>query len=512
MKRATRTDTVVLLLAALNVALHIAFYNTLGFHRDELLYFSLGQHPAAGYASVPPFTGIMAWIMIQIAGSSLFSARILPALMSGVLVWVVSLIVKEMKGGNYARVLASAGVIVTPINLRGFSLFQPVFFDVLFWTLIFWSVLRLINTGRDKYLILLGVITGFAFLNKYLVLLQLTALLAMFTLSDRRQIFRRRAFYLALLLTIFIALPNLVWQFLHDLPVLTHMKALNDSQLVNVDRLTFLTDQVFIAFMGSLLTIPGLIFLFSVKEMSPYRILGFTCLIVLAALLLLRGKSYYSAGLIPFLAAAGAVAWEHWLKRLLPRAILLLTLVLVTLPALPMGIPVFRKVKLAEYFAFVRDRIGFDAPLRDEDGQYHALPQDYADMLGWDELAAAAGSAWQSIPDPSSCFVFCNNYGQAGALTVLGKQYGLPQPVCFSESFYYWIPKILPVEITSAIYVNDQLGEDIADIFTDIAVAGEVTDTLAREYGTKVYLCTRPRKSFNRFWMEIWPQVKTPFD
>ncbi|MBN1200191.1 MAG: hypothetical protein JXA23_12620 [Bacteroidales bacterium] len=165
-----------------------------------------------------------------------------------------------------------------------------------------------------------------------------------------------------------------------------------------------------------------------------------------------------------------------------------------------------------EYFAFFKGKIGFDAPLRDEDGIYHPLPQDYSDMLGWDELAVSAGNAWQKVADKAACFVYCENYGQAGAITVLGKKYGLPQPVCFSESFFYWIPKALTVEITSAIYVNDELGEDIEAIFADIIVAGEVTDTLAREFGAKVYLCTRPRRSFNQFWIETWPQVKTPFN
>ncbi len=31
------------LIVVSNIAIHLAFYNTLGFHRDELLYFSLGE-------------------------------------------------------------------------------------------------------------------------------------------------------------------------------------------------------------------------------------------------------------------------------------------------------------------------------------------------------------------------------------------------------------------------------------------------------------------------------------
>jgi hypothetical protein len=55
----------IVIIALINVALHLGFYNTLGFHRDELLYFFLGRHLSAGYASVPPLTGFLACLIIS---------------------------------------------------------------------------------------------------------------------------------------------------------------------------------------------------------------------------------------------------------------------------------------------------------------------------------------------------------------------------------------------------------------------------------------------------------------
>ena len=80
----------------MNVFIHLFFYDTLGFHRDELLYFSLGTHPSFGYASVPPLVGWTAWLMSQVFGFTLFAARILPALLSSVLILLSSSIAKEM--------------------------------------------------------------------------------------------------------------------------------------------------------------------------------------------------------------------------------------------------------------------------------------------------------------------------------------------------------------------------------------------------------------------------------
>jgi hypothetical protein len=498
-------------IAALSVVMHLAVYNTLGFHRDELLYFSLGTHPSAGYASVPPFTGIMAYFMIHLAGSNLFSARLLPALLSGVLVVLAAGITKELKGGPYARILAAIGILVLPINMRGFYMFQPVFFDVFFWTLIFYIALKWMNTGKDRYISLLGIIAGLALLNKYLVLLLFFSFALALPFTRYRALFRNRALYLAVLLALLVFLPNLIWQVLYHLPVVTHMRALHDSQLVHVNRVGFLTDQLFLGFLSSLLILPALVGAFFSKTLKPARPLVIASILVILMLCLLRGKSYYTAGVLPFLVCTGAVLWEKmasvkWVRVALPSVMILLTI-----PALPAAIPVWKADKLAAFFEGMQRSIGVDAILRDEDGNIQKLPQDYADMLGWDELALITSKAWNEIPEKSAAFIYCENYGQAGAISVLGKKFGLPEPVCFSESFFYWAPRDFPAEITSLVYINDELGRDIDSIFSEITVVGKISNPLAREYGTTVYLCLKPVTSFNDFYRVRVKQVESPF-
>jgi 4-amino-4-deoxy-L-arabinose transferase-like glycosyltransferase len=112
----------VLIIAIFNVSLHLSVLNNLEYHRDELLYFSLGQHPDFGYNSVPPMIGWLAWIFQNIFGFSLFAVRILPALMSGVLIILVARMAEELGGSNYAQILAAVGVTVTGFGLRTFGL------------------------------------------------------------------------------------------------------------------------------------------------------------------------------------------------------------------------------------------------------------------------------------------------------------------------------------------------------------------------------------------------------
>jgi hypothetical protein len=197
---------------------------------------------------------------------------------------------------------------------------------------------------------------------------------------------------------------------------------------------------------------------------------------------------------------AGAVLWEKLLRKTWLKILFLVFLVLLTIPIVPIGVPVFRQQKLVSYFETLRTKYGMDFVTRFEDNSIHSLPQDYADMLGWEELTSITARAWESIKDKKAAFIYAENYGQAGAITVIGKKYGLPEPVCFSESFRYWFPKTFNPDITSMVYINDVPGEDVKTLFRKITVVGSISNPDAREYGTTVYLCQDPVESFNKFW------------
>ncbi|MEI6884377.1 MAG: glycosyltransferase family 39 protein [Bacteroidota bacterium] len=498
-------------IALFNILLHFTFYNILSFHRDELLYFSLGQHLSAGYASVPPFIGFMAWLMINTMGYSLLACRILPILFGGIMVWLVAAIAKELKGKQYAQIIASIAFVVTPFNLRTFMLYMPVFFDCFFWTMILYLALRWINTRSDKWLLFLGLAAGLGMLNKYLIAVELLAVIIAFALSGYRNIFTRKYFWIAILLALIIFLPNLIWQLKNNLPVLIHMRALNDIQLVHVNRFAFFSDQIFIATMAALLAIPGILYFSISGKVKEYRPLMLASLLSFLIIALLRGKSYYTIGLFPFWIAAGGVFWETRLKGIAFRILLPASLVLLTIPILPMGIPVYNAPKLADYFKGAKQATGFDQELRWETGKIHSLPQDYADMLGWDELAGITSNAYAMVSDKKACMIYADNYGQAGAVMVLGKKYNLPEPVCFSESFFYWLPRNPQTEIKTLIYINDELSQDVHDLFADCQLIGRIENKYAREYGTGVWLCTNPHSGFNELWKQRILQVTNPF-
>jgi hypothetical protein len=439
--------------------------------------------------------------MQKIFGYSQFAVRLFPAIMSGLIVLLVSAITRELGGSRYSTILAAIGMIISIFGLRTFCLFQPVHLDLLFWTISIYFVIKYINSSSDNYLLLFGIVAGIALLNKYMIGLLFLCFVVTIPFTNLKTVFRNRKFWTGILLGVIIFLPNLIWQILHGLPVTGHLSELARTQLVNVDRVAFLTDQLIIPGSATVLTIAGLLYLFINKNALKFRFIGITAVLVILTLMLLRGKSYYTIGIYPFLIAAGAVSAENILKKTWSRIILIVFLILITMPVIPIGIPIFRTERLISYFKVLGNKYKIDVGRRWEDGSIHSLPQDYADMLGWEELTLITNKAFQMIPDKRSCFIYCENYGYAGAITIIGKKYGLPEAVCFSESFRYWIPKQFNPDIKSLIYINGELGRDIQNLFNKITIVGKISNPDAREYGTSVYLCEDPVVSFNEFWI-----------
>ncbi|MCX6270347.1 MAG: glycosyltransferase family 39 protein [Bacteroidetes bacterium] len=490
----------VLLLALVNVTLHLAFYNTFEYHRDELLYFSLGLHPDFGFATVPPLIGWLATSLQQLFGFSLFAVKVIPAMLSGVMVLLVAAITAELGGNQYARLLAAIGIIITPFSLRTYFLFMPVFLDVFFWTILLFFLIRFLNTNHYKYWIVFGIFAGVAMLNKYLVALLLFSVIVSLPFFSSRLVFKRKPFYYCWFVAFIIFSPNLIWQLTHGLPVINHMKELNASQLVYVKHSDFLIDQLLMAFYSSIFTISGLIYLSFNKNAEKFRILALVSVLTIAILFFLRGKSYYTLGIFPMLIAAGAVSISQKLLHPIPRIILPVLIIILTIPILPFGLPVFRPTKMADYFKHIQDQYNIDLGRRFEDGSIHSLPQDYADMIGWEELTAITAKAYNLVPEKQKCLIYAENYGQAASIQILGKKYKLPEAVCFQESFHYWIPKSFNPDIEYFIYINKEPGVDVRKIFSQIHKIGQISNPDARELGTAVYLCSKPTTSFNEFW------------
>ncbi len=483
---------------------HLYLNGMWSFHRDELLYLALGRHLDWGFASVPPAIGFWGWIGGVVSGGSVEAVRLIATLFGTGIVVLTALMAKELlpsngqNSGKFATVLVGIAGLTTGAYLRPSMLFMPVVFDIFYWSLLCFLYLKYLNTQKSSWLLWFGAITGLGLLNKYTVLIFLFAMLPGLLLTQQRRLFSDKKFYLAAGLALLIVAPNIAWQAAHRFPVFRHMGELASSQFAHVSLSSFFSDQLRFHLGALPVWLFGFYYLCFRKEAAAWRIFGWMFLTVLAVLLFFSAKSYYSLGAYPVLIAAGAAGLEHltkkrgkWLRIALPA--LMLGLGAFTLPA---SMPLFPPEAEARFVKNLTKIPGLQGILRWEDGNYYALPQDFADMIGWEELADMVGKTWQDIPDKTTAAIYADSYGQAGAIEHFGKKYGVPEVMSFSDNYRYWLPDALPANFQTLIYVNDELGDDMPGFFRKIEKIGELNMPLSRQHGDQVYLCQGPSPAF----------------
>jgi hypothetical protein len=164
---------------------------------------------------------------------------------------------------------------------------------------------------------------------------------------------------------------------------------------------------------------------------------------------------------------------------------------------IPIVVPILPFSTTLQFFHFTANKLHIDFPLQWEDQKLHATTQDYADMLGWEELAVGASSSFNRIPEHerSSTTLFASNYGQAGALDHYRKKYDLPATVCLNSSYALWSPDTIRTQ--HFIYIDDEYPDDLKPMFKQMVKITEVQNPYAREKGTAVYLFSYPVKNLN---------------
>ena len=458
-------------------------------HRDEYLYLDYGRHLAWGYLEVPPLTALQSWVTLALGGDW-FWVKFWPILWGSLTVYVVGRAAQRLGGGPWAVALAGLSYLLGAYARLNF-LFQPNAFEVLAFTVVCYWLIRYVQEPAPRWFYAIGGMLGLGLLNKYTTLFFIAVLVGALLLTPWRRVLGTRAFWGGAALALLLWLPNLVWQIGHGLPVRHHMALLHDSQLVHVSVAGFWKSQLLMNLTSLIVWVAGLVALLG----SRYRVVGLVYVGGLLLLTLLQGKDYYALGYYPILLAAGAAWWERWLLarprwRPVLRPALLLLPVLLSIRVLPLLFtlePPAGMLALGPRF----ERLG---ALRWEDGQNHPLPQDYADMLGWHELAAKTRAAYQALPAAARgrTLILAANYGQAGAINYYNRGSGLPPANSFNGSYLFWQPTSPPEGWKYILLVDDKPANDLAHHFRSLRRVGEVSNPYARERGTAILLGIHP--------------------
>jgi hypothetical protein len=477
--------------------------------RDEYLHLDQANHLAWGYISVPPVTSWISWI-IKLLGNSVFWVKFFPALLGALTILIVWKIVEELGGGLFALVLASLSVLASAI-LRINILFQPNSLDVFFWTLVFFTILKYINTNNSKWLYAAGFAVAFGILSKYNIMFLVLGLIPAILLTEHRKIFLNRHLYISTAIAFIVLLPNIIWQYQNNFPTIHQLQELSEQQLVHVKRFDFIKDQALFFINSFFILITAFISFFLYPPFKKYRLFFWSYVFSICLFIFFRAKSYYAIGLYPVLLAFGSVYLEKiltpgWKRFLMPVSIALVVglFIPIFLVAFPIQSPEQIQKSSQRYKAF--------GLLRWEDGKDHTLPQDFADMVGWSELAREVDSTYNMIADKEHTLVLCDNYGQAGAINYYSRFKNI-RAVSFNADYINWIP--LDKEIRNIILVQEANDDDPARTkerpwFEKIELAGEINNPYAREEGTKIYLLQGAKININKIIEEEIRKRKKP--
>jgi len=452
--------------------------------RDEYLYYQQGQHLALGYLENPPLLSYLGYISSWF-GNKEWLIRFWPAFIGSLTIIVTCMITARLGGKVFAQFLAGLGVI-TGAFLRVHILFQPNIVDIFFWTCSLYFLVKFIQTNNQKDLVGCAICLALGFWSKYSIVFLIAAIFIGMLLTRHRSIFLRKNIYIAIGIALLLILPNVWWQYEHKWPLIHHMKELRDTQLVYIQPIDFIKDQFLLLFPVLIVWIAGLIWFF---RNSTYRVFAWIYVGVILLLILGSGKSYYALGIYPVLLAAGAAVWEKIFSiRRWMRYVLVAFVIGLTIPFLPIGLPMKSPEKLAALYQEKGfDKIGL---LKWEDQKNHELPMDFADMLGWKEVSEKAEKIFNSLPDSvkNSTEIFGRHYGFAGSLKFYGKDKVFRAKV-FSDngSFLLWIPD--DINFKHLLFLGRRMpdkDDEVFQHFARVTIVDSVTNKLSRQYRDKI--------------------------
>lgn len=477
--------------------LHFAAINQYGFHEDELLYMVLGKHLAWGYIETGPLIAVIGDMSKSLFGDSLIGMRIFPVICAGALVHLTGMLTIRLGGTHFAVIVACTAVAFSPAFLASGALFIPQVFDEFFWLLTVYLLVCWIQKPNDKLIYMLGVVIGFGILLKYTLLLYVAGIIVGIACTPKlRLLFKQKAFYFSMLLTFLILLPHLIWQIDHNFPAFTHYRELKETQLNYLYRIDFLTQQLLVNGPGLFIWLMGIIYIFRSKRLRKYHFFVISFFIVMLVLDLLKGKPYYGFGAYPPLFVTGAIAVEKWLevKSLVNRLTVLFFLVAPNLALSVIALPILPIKTAANVFGWARANFGITFPVKWEDQKIHNINQNYADMIGWNELARKTSALYMSLPqaEKNNTIIYTENYCIASAMSYYAKYFPLPNVVSLNGSFANWAPKNIDDKFT-IFFTQDK--SNTRSKLSVLATQRIVTNPFSRLYKTHIAYTKGSRKN-----------------
>jgi len=503
MRQPTYKSTRLLIsVAFLKLLLHFITNNQLlgyGYFRDEFYYLVCAERLDFGYVDHPPLAPFLLSINHQLLGDSIFALRLLPGFAGAVTVFLTGLMARQLGGGKFAQMLAPLAITIAPVHLVINGFFSPNAFEALLWTASTCVLLSLLKQDNPQLWLWIGLIAGIGLQMKHTMILFGLGMLFGLLLTSARKHLRSKWLWLGGAIAFLISLPNLIWQMQHGWPSLEFYAVANLAKNVPTPPGELVLTQILVM---NPLTLPiwlaGLCFLLFAAGGRPYRVLGW---VYLAILFILIGSQSSRpdrlAGAYPILLASGALVIERTIGQRRALAVAaILVLVLGGIVTLPLGLPILPPGVTARYGAMM----GVSVQL--EQGKIGSLPQYFADRLGWEEMTATIARVYSDLlpEEQGKATILTGNYGQAGAVDFLGREFNLPRAISGHNNYFLWGPGDASDEVVISIGISE--GE-LQEFFEDVRWAATTHCDYCLERERPIYVSKRPRFPFQEIWLQV---------
>ena len=480
----TSTTALLAYLAIADFVAHMIFAGNYGYFRDELYYIVSGtQHLSLGYVDFPPVIAYVAALLNVLAGDSLVSIHVLPAAAEAVLVFVAGMMAKELGGGRKAQLLAAVSTLLTFAFLAFGSIFTPDFLDSLWWSLLAYTVIRIMRRREPRLWVFVGVVIGVGLLTKLTILFFVGALLVSFlAIPSARQHIRSKWIALGGLLSVAFLLPMIYWNAVNGWPMV-HFYLEFTGDVSGGGPLSFLYTQLaLMSFLNVPIFMIGLYFYLRSSDGSQLRVLGLAYILLYVFMTVLDMKPYYLAPVYPMLYAGGALMIEKSsisrkrVFRWFGSRPYIAGLAVVAILLAPIAMPILPPQKVINSYG-------------SSDYQASPLPDRY----GWSGLVTNLSIAYDSLPASlkSQACIFTSNYGEASAVNFFGGSLGLPKAISGHNNYYVWGPDSCTGQVLITIGVSistmQQAYKNVTTLMTN-----RCSYCISYEQVLPIYLCTNP--------------------
>ncbi|MQY30569.1 glycosyltransferase family 39 protein [Nocardia aurantia] len=471
----------VVLVAAVTGLVHLAIAARFGWHRDEFYYVICGRHPDWGYVDQPPLAPLLARAAAALPGGVL-PLRILAIAAQVGCVLLAAVLAAEFGGRRRAQVLAAGAVAASPVFVAGSMLFGTTVLDQLAWAAVLVLVARALRRGTLGAWLSAGFVAGIGLENKNTLAVLLLGIVAGLVML-RREVLRGPGPWLAGGVAGLLAVPNLIWDARHEWANVHMAQRLSEKQGGVLGSAAELPVTLLLLAGPPLvvLWVAGVRRLWS-ADGREHRWLLVVAVVALVLFTAGGGKGYYLAPVLVGLFAAGAVRVE---AKDAGRVAWPIAMVACGLAAVLIGLPVLTSA--------------VSSALRSVDPE----PME---TYGWPGYTDQVIRAVAELPPGTP--IFTSNYGEAGALELLGPPRGLRNPVVSAHNNYLlWGPP--PGTPDTALCVGEFEATYLRRFWSDVTVLAPITlpDRLSNEETSDhaaIYRCRAPHGS----WAQMWPELR----